>query len=213
MFVKDLNNLHRCNSHYGLYKKSLVKDEYSYSVVCYCLKKIAFSIQDINNLLKKEPTPETLILIVAYLSWIQEATEKISGCYKSEYVEDYTFKINKLVKAVRSFILAHPSDTNRHPDFGFDGDFLCLDIKTKADADCFFADKEHMHLYFSKSGLRPYNDEDYNYVLFVSDRKKHDGKYLSYTAFDVEVLVDICNETIDYLYQLDRHLYRTKIKT
>ena len=41
------------------------------------------------------------------------------------------------LEAIRSFVIAHPERTNKHPKYGFDGGRICVDVRTKSIMDGF----------------------------------------------------------------------------
>ena len=101
------------------------------------MAKIKFSITDANMILDAiergdEIQRQDVVFLVVALSWIQDCYERIERCLKQELKPEYTEEFEKskrFLKAIRSFLVAHPMGTDRHEKLGLDGDLNCADIR------------------------------------------------------------------------------------
>ena len=122
----------------GVYKKWIWGDTYNYSRICDYIQKINYCIQDLNNEIEAlaEPTMKEVVYVIVLVDWICEAIEAIQKTLLCEVANNYTYKEEESIqealrffKAIRSFVVAHPLSTNRHKDYGFDGDMICVDVR------------------------------------------------------------------------------------
>ena len=122
----------------GIYKHWIYVSMNDFHYVCDCLQKINYSIQDINGeLTNNEFGMKEIVYIISLVDWIKDSYNRILGKIKKEVSQKYVYSKSselKLAKdyfvAIRSYIVAHPMNTTRHNKFGFDGDFVCIDLKT-----------------------------------------------------------------------------------
>ena len=216
MINRNLNDLKR-NGRYGLYKRSLTLSKGQYNLICDYLQKINYSLQDIDKCLNRTPDNTVLIDIVIFVTWIQEAVEEIKKSYKEYALESFHYNEEVLktntqyLKAIRSFVCAHPLTTSRHNHYGFDGTLRCVDIRPKgADVTCAFW-KPGDVFYVDKQGFVPYNKQKVDYWLYIYNSKKDDNLFEQFVGISLESICNVANDYIDYLYAMDKHLCKIKV--
>ena len=213
--LRDLNDLsprHRP----GFNKKWPLKTPTDYELLHDYLQKVNYSIQDFNATIENGFTQnrKDIIFLVALTDWIIEATEKIPECYHDESVSAFVYSreselaaYKEFFKAVRSFVLAHPLGTDRHPKFGLNGDFLCVDLGGGGLA-VHLHDKGFHRL--TLDGLSPVNKMSESDVVLSVYSKKDGAAFFQHICFDMEDLRNVAAAHIDCLYELDRHISRLR---
>ncbi len=100
-------------------------------------------------------------------------------------------RTNKLFKAIRSFIVAHPLNTDRHSEFGYSGKRKCIDIKlVLSGIDNAFANYDRLNAdfylsYYDDDAKCVYKNEGHDYseiyftVYYNVERMLEFEKYLS----------------------------------
>ena len=133
-YLVNLNKLGR-----GIDKQWIYRDPLCKELAHDYLQKINFSIQDINSLLgalgRIEKRTDVISLIVL-VDWIADSVWQYKSCVLKEIMDTFTFsrqndleKNLAFLKAIRSFIVAHPLNTTKHNALGFSGDRVCIDLR------------------------------------------------------------------------------------
>ena len=79
----------------------------------------------------------------------------------------------KNFKAIRSFIVAHPLNTDRHTEFGYDGKKECIDIKLKlSEVEEAFSDYDRRNAdfylsYYDNDKSYAYKNEGHGTTIFI----------------------------------------------
>lgn len=215
--IKDLNGL-KIHNHVGLYKKGHCISEYKYSLVCDYLEKINYSLQDISAELQKKPSRSVLICIIAYTCWIQESINELKKCYKSYIFNNFLFddsvikKNDNFLKAIRSFVLAHPFVTTRHKNYGFDGTLRCIDIRENGQDIAFPLVKDKDKFYIDVNGKSAHSNQKIDYWLYIYNDNEYGNMFKQYIGISIDTICKIANDYIDYLYALDKHMSKTNIQ-
>lgn len=215
--IKDLNGL-KIYSHRGLYKKGHCISIPKYHLVCDYLEKINYSLQDIVTELKKTPSRSVLICIIVYACWIQESINELKKCYKSYVFDNFLFKESVIkedydfLRAIRSFILAHPTTTTKHPDYEFDGTLRCIDIREDGQDMVFPFMKDKDKFYIDIKGKTIYNNQKIDYWLYIYNDNEYGNVFNQYIGISVDTICKVVNDYIDYLYALDKHMSKTNIQ-
>lgn len=215
--IKDLNRL-KIYSHPGLYKKGHSVSIQKYHLACDYLEKINYSLQDISAELQKEPSHSVLICIIAYACWIQESINELKKCYKSYIFNNFSFdesiikENDKFLKAIRSFVLAHPFTTTRHKNYGFDGTIYCADIRVNgSDTTSTFVEKKDKY-YIDTKGKSKYENQKIDYWLYIYNDNEYENMFKQYIGISVDTICKVVNDYIDYVYALDKHMSKTNIQ-
>ena len=121
-------------------------------------------------------------------------------------------KAKKYFKAIRSFVVAHPLTTNRHHDYGFDGDLICVDIgKPSIVVSTFTNDSDWYHIDFD--GLKENaKNENHDFVLHVYSQKKNGMKFENYIGANFSDLFEVARTCMKKIYALDRYLSKQRKK-
>lgn len=209
--IKDLNDL-AYSSKYGIHKRWIYRDKFSYVLSSNYLQKISFSISDYNEeleLLNKEP--KDIVFMILLANWIKDSITALFKTYKKEVIQGYAIpemdEEKAYLEAIRSFVVAHPMSTNRHPKFNFDGSMICSDIYLKDKYLYEFMRNDSVyHLNFD--GL--YNGKGkYDYLLKVYTAE-NEMKYFKYICCKFDDITKCVSKYVDVLY--DFSLYLGKLR-
>ena len=223
MTVKNLDNLRQKN-HKGLYKRGLSLSKEKHSLLCDCLEHICYAVKDINALLEisqqqivncKYPQNVKFICIIVYVSWIQENIKIINTCLEEYATEGFSFDLKEIkdyMRALRSFTVAHPFSTDRHEEYGFDGTLRCADIRLPNEYYFPILGREDKFFLSKDSKLVPWQNQKVDYWLFVYNENKYKNKFKQYIGIDIDDIISVANIYIDYIYCLDKHLSKIKVK-
>lgn len=218
--IKNINNL-KTGNNCGIYKQWIYKTSLDYHKACDYVKKISYSIQDLNREIDclNDITAKELIYIISLVDWIKEAFGAIKRAIADEIIKDFTFTkqdeldyVTEYLKAVHSFIVAHPLTTDRHKKFGLDGNFICLDISSNLGHSAILL-VNHMeyfyHLDFNGLKEKTYDESDNFYMISYS--QKDDGmRYQRIIGSKVELIYKVAELYIEALYELDKYLSKQK---
>ena len=217
--VDKLENLECLKN--GLHKKWIWNDADSFSLSCDYLQKINYCIQDLNSEIGSlsNPSMKEVIFVIVLVDWICEAVDclpkllipDLRDGFSCEY-ESELEKAKKYFKAIRSFVGAHPLTTNRHYDYGFDGDLICVDIgKISILVSTFTNDSDWYHIDFS--GLRANaKNENHDFILHVYSQKKNGMKFENYIGANFSDLFEVARTYMKKIYALDRYLSKQRKK-
>lgn len=218
--IRNLNDLSRGDVR-GVYKKWIYNSLNDYYKICDYLEKINYSIQDLNKELKTDKTIslKKTIIIIVLIDWIKEAytaTYKlIRNDVKQEFCYSKSEELNKAKEffvAIRSFIVAHPLSTDRHGKFGFDGDFICVDVCSFSDPfiELLFGHSE-LFCHIDYSGLKRSTIEKSDDLLLRSySGKANDYKNSINISCKLHDIIHVAELYIEELYELDRYLIKQK---
>lgn len=218
--VSPLRNLNGLN--FGTQKQWIWQRRNTYSKSRDYLQKINYCIQDLNNEIYalKNPSMKEVIYAIVLIDWIREAVNAlpdllidglINGFVYAKHAEIDT--ANKFFTAIRSFAVAHPLSTNRHHAYGFDGDKICIDIRSKTSAmtQAFTHNEDWYHL--GINGLVPYaKNIPADFVLFIYSKQNNNMLFFEYIGADFSDLYHVAELQIDKLYALDRYLGKFRKK-
>lgn len=191
------------------------------------MAKIKFSITDANIILEGiedetlKPERKDVVFLIAALSWIQESYELIERCLKPELKQEYTEgfeQSKKYIKAIRSFLVAHPMNTNRHEKLGLDGDLNCADIRPERNHECL---KELLSIgCFSLNGMKLLTRQEIRQtiseekVFYVKIYSQKDDKEKSdrYIIFYYRDMCMAANAYIQQIHTIDKAIGRAAKK-
>lgn len=213
--LRDLNDL-SSGSRAGLHKRWPLKDEAEFDLLCDYLQKVNYCIQDFNSTISEgfDQNRKDTVFLIALTDWIIKAVEQVSSCYSDEVLNSFSYSRQAALdssrnyfKALRSFVLAHPLGTNRHKEYGLDGDLICIDIGSAGTATKMLKDGHYRLTY---SGIVPISGQAPTDVILSVYRKTDGAAYFQHIGFDMRDVRDIAEVQIDYLYALDRYLAKQK---
>ena len=185
-------------------------------MLCDYLQKVNYCIQDFNSTISEgfDQNRKDTVFLIALTDWIIEAVEQVSYRYRDEVLSSFTYSRQAALesskgyfKALRSFVLAHPLGTNRHKEYGLDGDLICIDIGPAGIATKMMKDG---HYRLTCSGIAPISSQEPTDVILSVYRKTDGAVYFQHIGFDMRDVRDVAAVQIDYLYELDRYLTKQK---
>ena len=218
--VNPLKNLNDLNA--GTQKQWIWQNRENYSKSCDYLQKINFCIQDLNEEISalKSPSMKEVIYTIVLIDWIRESVTALPNLLTDGLINNFIYArqpeidtANKYFTAIKSFAVAHPLSTNRHQSYGFDGDKICVDIRSKTPSitQMFTRSEDWYHL--SLNGLIPRaKDIPADFVLFVYSKRKDNMQFFEYIGANFADLYHVAELQIDKLYALDRYLGKLRKK-
>ena len=216
--VRNLNEICDC-SRKGLHKKWLLASRQDFSRMCDYMQKINYSIQDLNYEIHHldDPSTKSIIYVIILVVWIKEAMEKIPKLFRKDVMNGFSYArepeieaADKYINAIRCFAVAHPLSTNRHPQFGFDGNYICVDIRTfqRDITSAFVKPKDISEL--TVSGLNQNGNRNCDFYFYVYSDKDDKMKYFRYIGCSFNDIYGIANLYVDKLYALNKYLKAQK---
>ena len=213
--LKNLNDLRN-----GLYKRWIWRDMESYWRGMDCLQKINYSIQDLNHeldSLSDRPMKE-VVFVISLVDWIRDAYNSICNLLRPDVLtsfryqnEAYAKKTKAYLTAIRSFVVAHPLSTNRHEEYGFDGDMICVDIKSQTDRLALTLSNTDQWLYIGIEGIQEYGkDIPHDFLLMFYSKKMDKMRFFKYMGASYSDLYEVARVYIDKLYALEKYLAKKK---
>lgn len=213
-----LENINSVNS--GVHKRWIYSNKVDFELVCDYLQKINYSIQDYNQLITKEHTRGDVCYLILLVTWIQESYTQIEKTVSKDVLKSFDYKEDRLIclcdeyiKALRSFVVAHPLSTSRHSKYGLDGNYICVDIAVgQLDLVLRAFNPTDRFYYLSLSGLKKVDSLlEYDYRLYVYS-KKEKAEFFKYFGCNYSDLEIVAQAYIDKLKALDKYLARQKKK-
>lgn len=214
--IERLNNLNDISGrvHCGVYKRWMYKNN-DYHKVCDFMQKINFCVQDLNEELKIIDKLESkdIVYIVSLVDWIKDAYEMIEKCIGGRILNNFRFKKEEELKqvkdfftAIRSFVVAHPSSTNRHGKFGLDGDFVCtdIDIKIKPFLELL---PEKTYYTLSINGIENKKTKC-DFYLHSYSEKADKMRFMKFIGCNLNDIYLVARLYIEKLYELDKYLVK-----
>ena len=154
------------------------------------------------------------------VTWIKEACEQIEKNVLNtlstnfEYSDDDLLRLcNQYIRALRSFVVAHPLSTFKHEKYCLDGNYICVDISC-GETNTFLRAFSHYNkfFHFSINGLEEVDSIDkYDYRLHVYS-KNDNLESFKYFGCTIEELELVAKTYLDKLKEFDHYLSRQKKK-
>ena len=215
--IRNLNNLNR-----GTCKQWIWRKKENYSKSCDYLQKINYCIQDLNCEIEdlKNPSMKEVVFIIVLIDWIKEAVDELPKLLIKGLDKDFIYSkqseidvANKYFKAIRSFVVAHPLSTDRHQDFGFDGDKICVDIRCDLSTISKVITRIEDWYLLNFDGLIPNNKNDSSdFVLMIYSEQKDNMQFFKYIGASFSDLYHVAELQIEKLYALDKYLGKLRKK-
>ena len=212
--IKELKNLNELNSLNS--KRWIWGSEYNHSITGDYLQKVCVSIMDLNSEIKYLDKPEIkdIVFVITLVCWICEAKQSIYNNLRDEvkkYLnlidEEELKKANDYMKALRSFVIAHPLETSRHGKYGMNGDLMCIDFRSVNSPLCKLLKDQNIWLLLDIEGLHENAiHESSDFYLLVYSKTMDQMKYQKYIKVRFSDIYHVAELNIDYLYKLDKTL-------
>lgn len=205
--------------HDAIQKRWILKDKADYPKICDYLQKINYSINDLNDeipcLTKTER--KDIVYVISLIDWIIEAFVACKNAIREVVIENFSFskqgelnKAYKYFKALRSFVVAHPLSTNKHKNYGFDGDFICIDIAGwNSVIDTFYPEIYYYHLDYDgiHDGVKEAEDD---IILRSYSGKKDNWRFSRSVTCKMKDIYHVAELYIDRIYELNKYLSKQK---
>ena len=221
-YTIENQNCERINhlSFNGLNKEWILADKNS-DLIGDVLQKITFSISDLNKEISNYRfSQKSIIYQIVLSSWILEGVEKLPNLLRDDLIHKFKYenqeykKAKEYLKAVRSFVVAHPLQTFKHELYGFDGDLVSTDIYSGITKTILFTKDERISV-VRVSGIKNYNsayDGNPDYYLKAYSKKKDNSSFFVLIGFYFQDLFDSINHVLEYVSALDKFLLGQKYK-
>lgn len=204
----ELGKRSRC----GIQKHWPLKNKADYYLHWDYIQKVNYAVQDFNKFVagKRDLTQEDVVFAIVLADWIDNGVEKTVSCYRSDITSMFAYsrqedmlQMRKFFRAVRSFVSAHPLDTNRHPDFGLEGSLFCIDIRGKGNVLHFINSNMYK---LTPAGLAKVCDlEAFDTILYAYS-KNDDGVFYHRIGVELDDIRRFASLCIDKLYEFDMFL-------
>lgn len=202
-----------------IWKDGMGNDNYSLSVEF--LAKVNNCITDLNSEIDglSELSMKDVVYIAVLINWLSDAVYEIRELLPTHMKEKVPkpdanmVKVVEFLKAVRSFIIAHPLHTDRHEKYKLDGTLICVDVRGPiSEFDKAFA-RGIECFYFGLDGMEESTmDMDSDFHLLAYDKKSDGGLLYKYIHLKLDDLFYAANCRIKYLEDLDKELSKLKQK-
>lgn len=203
-----------CNE--GLSKRWPLADDLRFELLHDYFQKINYSVQDFNDTIKDgfDFNRKDTVFLIALAGWISDAVPRAIGCFVPDVLrgfnhsaEDALKKHYELFRAIRSFVLAHPSSTSKHALFGLDGNLICTDVGRNSAAIQMYNSGFSRLTIDGLCGVDKLAESD---VVLSVYSKCEGARFFEYIGFD---MVDVRNMAALYmnkLRELGIYLYRMR---
>lgn len=214
MNYKNIQELKIKQYEKGLLKKWVYKSEKEADLVSDYLLKINYSINDINRQLDAKLSMKEIVFVIVLIDWIMDCTNHIyqtlqKFVQKMNLEPDYLKNETNYFKAIRSFVVAHPVNTTRHEKFGLDGNFICVDIRTKSNIVNLLKGDEVYSINLEYGFSHGINKEDDIYLMCYSNRLDA-YKYCKFITFNFESVLDVARKYIEKITLLDKFMSKQR---
>jgi len=218
--MNEIINLNQIGK--GVHKRWIYPSKVDFDLGCDYLQKINFCIQDFNNEFKQknEMNIKSVTYLILLVTWIQEAYEQFEKIFDDSIKAGFTYvnesrlqECKRYLRALRSFIVAHPLSTDQHKKYSLEGNYICIDINVKLSA-IQKIQRNQMYV-FNIQGIEQVVDlneiDKCDYYLSVYS-KKDGARFFQYFGCNYADLLEIADLFIDKLYAFDKHLSKLKKK-
>lgn len=205
----------------GIHKRWIYENEASYQIVCDYLQKIRFSVEDINKVFNSfEYDNRTITFLVTAVDWVIESSRWISESINKKVMVNFCFskkdeyKISyNYFKAIRSFLVAHPLNTENHKKFSLDGTYICMDVRKTNDlVPILLGNHEECFKYIDYDGMHSGKSKRSDFFLSCYSEKFYENKFTLYIGICLEDIIKTAMLAIEKVYELDKYLSKLKKK-
>ena len=214
--LNNLNNIRRLEKR-GIYKRVLLHSKEDYSKMCDYMQKINYCIQDLNSELpnKADLNNKSIVYIITLVTWISEAMYGMRQLYRKDIIKGFSYekeeelkKGYEYIRALRSFVVAHPLTTTDHSNYGMDGSLICVDIRTSIPTVLFWDDKYFSYL--DHDGYHKGKKIDSDFYLYGYSKEIENMEFAVYIGCSMSDIYHVAELYIDKLYALDKYLSKQK---
>ena len=217
--ISELNNLNEIRrlEKRGIYKRCLLKSKEDYSKMCDYMQKINYCIQDLNSELPdmSELSNKSIVYIITLVTWISEAMYGMRQLYRKDILKGFSYEKEdelkmgyEYIRALRSFVVAHPLTTTDHSNYGMDGSLICVDIRFSLPTSSFLDEKYFSYLDYS--GYHKGKKLDSDFYLYGYSKEIENMEFSVYIGCSMSDIYHVAELYIDKLYALDKYLAKQK---
>ena len=202
----------------GFYKKKTLKNKDDFNKLLNYFEKLKWTIEDFNEefTLKEQWEHKDIVFVLTATAWIWDITKKITELYDPDILCEFEYKnkeifesCNSYLRAIRSFTIAHPLGTTQCKKYGFDGDWICIDIRTSKSIDYFQFNNEYIY-HLNINGLEHKYCKKDDIFLHAYSNKDGEYKYFRKIGMSSKDLIMITKIAIDKLVKLNTYLSQQK---
>ena len=218
MSLEPLNDLNRIGQ--GVEKRWIYKNSLQQELANDYLQKINYSVHDINHLLGPSGRIDKrtdFISLVVMVDWIADLVYRYRECLLEELVSSFAYpyqdelkEFRNYLRAVRSLVVAHPLNTNKHQDLGLDGDIICVDLRVHPPF--LFEVRGKSARRFGIDGIRQYEHKSDNDIYLYVYSKKSNAQFFEFLIVNLVDVFHVARAYINQLYDLDKYLSRLRKK-
>lgn len=218
MFGMSLGDLNRIGK--GVDKRWIYKDNLTRELAHDYLQKINYSIQDINDLLRENGQIKKrtdAIAAIVMTDWIVESVRRYKSCLLPNLLDSFCFsgqedlhKSHSFIKGIRSSIVAHPLDTYKHGQFGFDGDAICIDLRSRKPASFYHGSIDAKRI--GINGIEQYDTERDGDLYLFTYSKCANAEFFQHFVIDFAEVIQVGEIYIQQLYEIDLYLRKLRKK-
>ena len=226
--ISELNNLNEIRrlEKRGIYKRCLLKNKEDYSKMCDYMQKINYCIQDLNSELPNiaKLSNKSIVYIITLVTWISEAMYGMHQLYRNDILKGFSYekedelkKGYEYIRALRSFVVAHPLRTTDHVAYGMDGSLICIDIRQQLPAVALLRDSnsknkdiEKYFSYLDYNGRHKGRNTDSDFYLYGYSKEIENMEFSVYIGCSMSDIYHVAELYIDKLYALDKYLAKQK---
>ena len=204
----------------GIDKRWIWKSDKDYQKSRCLLRKIDFTIADLNREMPalEKPLLKEIIYIIVLVDWIRELYNELIKCCRSEVLETYMEekdeefkKAKQFFKALRSFAVAHPANTTSHKEYGFDGKFLCEDLRPLKNHKSFLLYAPDACKALDMDGLHDKEKKETDDVIIYAYKIDNiETSFARPITFKMQDIYRVAELYIGKLYSLDKYLAKQK---
>jgi hypothetical protein len=217
--ISELNNLDEIRrlEKRGIYKRCLLKSKEDYSKMCDYMQKINYCIQDLNSELPNiaELSNKSIVYIITLVTWISEAMYGMRQLYRKDILKGFSYEKEdelkmgyEYIRALRSFVVAHPLTTTDHSNYGMDGSLICVDIRFSLPTSSFLDEKYFSYLDYS--GYHKGKKLDSDFYLYGYSKEIENMEFSVYIGCSMRDIYHVAELYIDKLYALDKYFAKQK---
>lgn len=212
--LRNLNDICK-RDRFGLYKQ-WIYDNCNYMRMCNYMQKINYAIQDLNQIIEdlEKFDRRNIVYIITLVGWITDAIRDIKSIIRKDVIARFCFDKQELLKkhhdyyvAIRSFIVAHPLETTRHDKYGFNGDFICVDIRNFSTLFPFAKNQYEMYN-VDVNGLNLELRGDEDFYLYCYSEQIDGMEFFQKIGCRYSDIYNVARIYIDKLYALDSFLVK-----
>lgn len=216
--INNLKNLNGIDIS-SLQKRWTLNDIDNFPMICNYLQKINYSISDLNREFNdlETITAKDVTYIILLVDWVVDGVDTYIKSIRKEITNGFGYskqyelsRAKHYFKALRSIVVAHPLATNRHKDFGLDGNFICVDI-CSWNPITFELYPEKFFYQINIDGLKQgVKDSSDDFFIRVYSKKDDNMKYSRNIGCNLSDVHRVAEIYIDYLSEFSKYMSKQK---